>query len=317
MKSSIITGLCLRPSIIVTVASLALLCSTLLSVRSPLVFAAEESSATAEAPTAEAKTEQEKEKSGDEKRSSRSTEEAEKKSDAARSRPKRPRRRKRKVTPQRTEKKAESTAESNGKAPAETKRDKVRLALLVLKDSLPESAGQMGPFGEIGLDLREAINRLEKAAKDKSIAGVVLDIQNPAIGRGKIEELRGAIARFREAGKKVYAMLESAMPADYLVACACDEIVMPEGGMMLLPGIHAEATFYKGLLGKVGVEADFIHIGAYKGAAEPLTREKFSEPVRENMTVADRQHVRRNGHDDRQGPAALDRPSQGSHRHAA
>ena len=75
------------------------------------------------------------------------------------------------------------------------------------------------------------------------------------------------------------------MPADYLVACACDEIVMPESGMLLLPGIHAEATFYKGLLGKLGVEADFIHIGAYKGAAEPLTREKFSEPVRENMTA--------------------------------
>ena len=98
--------------------------------------------------------------------------------------------------------------------------------------------------------MREAINRLEKASKDKSIAGVVLNIQNPSIGRGKVEELRAAIARFRKAGKKVYAQLETAMPADYLVACACDEIVMPETGMLMLPGIHAEATFYKGLLGQ-------------------------------------------------------------------
>ena len=35
---------------------------------------------------------------------------------------------------------------------------------------------------------------------------------------------------------------------------------------------------------KLGIEADFIHIGDYKGAAEPITRENFSEPVRENMT---------------------------------
>ena len=77
------------------------------------------------------------------------------------------------------------------------KRDKVRLAMLTLKDSLPETAGQAGPFGETKLDLREAIKRLEKAAKDKTISGVVLDIQNPDIGRGKIEELRGAISRFR------------------------------------------------------------------------------------------------------------------------
>jgi protease-4 len=32
------------------------------------------------------------------------------------------------------------------------------------------------------------------------------------------------------------------------------------------------------------MEADFIHIGAYKGADEPLTREQFSPEVRENMT---------------------------------
>jgi protease-4 len=53
----------------------------------------------------------------------------------------------------------------------------------------------------------------------------------------------------------------------------------------MLPGVHAEATFYKGLLEKLGIQADFLHMGDFKGAAEPLTREKFSEPVRENMNA--------------------------------
>jgi protease-4 len=177
-----------------------------------------------------------------------------------------------------------STSTRSRRSTASSKNDKVRLALLVLKDDLPETAGPMGLFGQTSIDLREAITRLEKASKDKSISGVVLNIENPAIGRGKIEELRAAIARFRKTGKKVYAQLETGMPADYLVACACDEIVMPETGVLMLPGVHAEATFYKGLLGKLGVQADFIHMGAYKGAAEPFTRENFSDPVRENMT---------------------------------
>lgn len=164
------------------------------------------------------------------------------------------------------------------------KGEKVRLAMLTLKDSLPETAEQAGPFGEIMLDMREVTNRLEKAAKDKTVSGIILDIQNPTIGRGKVDELRGAISRFRKSGKKAYAMLDSAEPADYLVACACDEIVMPETGVVVLPGVHAEATFFRGLLAKLGIEADFIHIGDYKGAAEPLTRDKFSDPVRENMT---------------------------------
>jgi protease-4 len=177
-----------------------------------------------------------------------------------------------------------SASSRSKRSTASSKNDKVRLALLVLKDDLPETAGQMSLFAQTSIDLREAISRLEKASKDKSISGVVLNIENPAIGRGKVEELRAAIARFRKAGKKVYAQLETGMPADYLVACACDEIVMPETGVLVLPGVHAEATFFKGLLGKLGVQADFIHMGAYKGAAEPFTREKFSDPVRENMT---------------------------------
>lgn len=182
--------------------------------------------------------------------------------------------------------KADAAAGKEGKSnvAAEKKGDKIRLALLVLKDELAETSGQVGPFGETKLDLRELVSRLEKAAKDDGIKGVVFDIRNPGIGRAKVEELRAAISRFRASGKKAYAQIETCMPADYLIACACNEIVMPESGMLLLPGIYAEATFYKGLLGKVGVEADFIHMGAYKGAAEPLTRDKFSEPVRENMT---------------------------------
>jgi protease-4 len=168
--------------------------------------------------------------------------------------------------------------------PSAPKRAKVRLAQFIVKDTLPETSGQSGLFGNLQLDLRETIARIDKAAEDTSIAGAVLDIRNPQIGQGKIHELRAAIERFRAKGKKMYAQLESATPADYLVACACDEIVMPESGMIVLPGIHAEATFYKGLLGKLGIQADFIHIGDYKAAAEPLTREKFSKPVRQNMT---------------------------------
>jgi len=181
--------------------------------------------------------------------------------------------------------KPKSESSTKSEKAHDAKRDKVRLAMLTLKSSIPESSGQIGPFGEAQLDLRETIKRLEKAAKDKSVAGLVLDIQSPDIGRGKVEELRGAIARFRASGKKVYATMDSAMPADYLVACACDEIVMPETGELMLPGVFAEAMFYKGLLAKVGIEADFIHIGDYKGAAEPMTRESFSEPVRKNMNA--------------------------------
>ena len=105
------------------------------------------------------------------------------------------------------------------------------------------------------------------------------------MARGKLNELREAVGRVRDAGKKVYAHLETAFGSQLVLASACDEIVMSEASVVIIPGIHAEVAYYKEMLEKIGVEADMMHIGAYKGAAEPLTRTNMSEPVRKNLTA--------------------------------
>ena len=45
---------------------------------------------------------------------------------------------------------------------------------------------------------------------------------------------------------------------------------MPPSGILIIPGVRAEITFYKGLLDKLGLEFDVLKMGKYKGAAEPL-----------------------------------------------
>ncbi len=69
----------------------------------------------------------------------------------------------------------------------------------------------------------------------------------------------------------------------YLVASACDEIMMPESGMLIIPGVRAEIMFFKGLLDKIGVEFEDLKMGKYKGALEPLTRREMSPPLRESL----------------------------------
>lgn len=161
---------------------------------------------------------------------------------------------------------------------------KVRIAYIIIDGELPESPGEMSLFGDLGVDLRKTMARLEKAGEDESIAGVILQI-DAAPGRGKLNELRSAIKRVQGKGKKVYALLEAAMGPQYQLASACDEIIIPESGEVLLPGIRAEFSFYKDLFAKVGVQADMMHVGDFKGAAEPYTRDSLSEPVRKNMTA--------------------------------
>jgi len=45
------------------------------------------------------------------------------------------------------------------------------------------------------------------------------------------------------------------------------------------------------LLDKLGIQADFLHVGAYKGAAEPLTRDAPSKEMEETLgAILDRRY---------------------------
>lgn len=187
---------------------------------------------------------------------------------------------------QKTEKVEKADSKTNQQEKSKKKEQKkVRLAVIKIEGELPESPGQMSLFGDLGVDLRKTIARLDKAAKDKKVAGVILQIKPAGLSRGKLNELREAVGRVRAEGKKVYAQMEASMGPMYLLASACDEIIMPEAGIILIPGLHAEVAYYKELLEKIGVEADMMHVGESKGAAEPLMRTSMSEPVRKNLTA--------------------------------
>jgi len=160
-----------------------------------------------------------------------------------------------------------------------------KVAAIRLSGGLPESAGQVGLFGDIEQNLYEFTARLDRAAQDDDVEAVLLRLRDVSLGRGKIEEVRAAIERVQREGKPVIAQLESGMMADYLIASACDEIIMPESGVLIIPGIRTEVTYYKGLFDKLGIEADMMHVGDYKGAAEPYTRTGMSPAVRKQFDL--------------------------------
>ncbi len=182
------------------------------------------------------------------------------------------------------EKVSTASSDAEGTSP-ESAPKKIGVALIGIEGSLPESAPEPGLFGEMTRNLSETLRRLRRAAVDDDVTVVVLKLRNPSIGRAKIAELRASIDRLQAEGKKVYADIESATPADYLLACACDEIVMPETGVLFLPGVRAEVTYYKGLLDKLGIKADMLQVGDFKGAAEPMTRSGMSPEFRKQFTA--------------------------------
>ena len=165
--------------------------------------------------------------------------------------------------------------------PAE--KQSIQFAEIKLSGLMPEGPSLPGLFGEVTESLNKIEERLEKATSDNGIQGVVLKIDNPIVKLGTIHEIRHAIAKVRKAGKKVYAQLETAMLSDLLIASACDEISMPESGMLLITGLRAEVGFYKNLLDKLDIEADILRVGKFKSAAEPYTRTEMSPEFRQEL----------------------------------
>jgi len=164
--------------------------------------------------------------------------------------------------------------------------------VMTLSGQVAELEGFSWTSGVSGLELRGLRDRLRTLAADDKLTGLLVRVEDLDISLPDAEELRASLARFKEAGKKLVCHTEGARNVGYLVLTACDRIGLAPLGDVVLTGPVAMPIHLKKLLDKVGVKADFLHVGAYKGAAEPLTRDAPSAEMRETLgAVLDRAYA--------------------------
>ncbi|MFM7150553.1 MAG: signal peptide peptidase SppA [Gemmataceae bacterium] len=182
---------------------------------------------------------------------------------------------------------AEDTASGKQeKANSKEAKKTISVAHIKLSGSMDEKSPSVDPLlGQIGETFKQKIERIRKVRSDKDVQALLVEIDGLAVGWGKLNELSQAIASVRKAGKKVFAHVESGNRADYLLALAADEVCLPEPSWLMLTGIRAEVTFYKGILEKLGVKADMLQMGDFKAAAEPYLRDNLSEANRKQITA--------------------------------
>lgn len=132
------------------------------------------------------------------------------------------------------------------------------------------------------IDMRRA---LQEARDDRRVKGVVLYLADVAVGWAMAQEIRVALQDFRQSGKKVMAYIENGGDREYYLALAADEIYLAPEGTLYLNGLSLEAQFFKETLDKVGVTAEFYHVGEYKSAPDSYTRSSMSEPHKEVLNA--------------------------------
>jgi protease IV len=129
--------------------------------------------------------------------------------------------------------------------------------------------------GNVPQDLKKIRDNLEKAAIDDRINGVIIEIGFLQAGYAKIHELHNYIDAYKKSGKKIYAYLDFGLTKSYMLASACDAIFMSESSNLFLTGLGATVSFYKNLFNKVGIQADFVHVGKYKDAPNSFMENKM------------------------------------------
>ena len=128
-----------------------------------------------------------------------------------------------------------------------------------------------GPFFEVeSVTFREVLDSVRRAKDDSRVENLLLHFRGTGIGWAKAGELRSALTDFVASGKKLVSYLEYGGTLDYYVACAAETIYIHPQSILDLRGLNAEVTFMKSTLDKLGVEAEFEQIGAYKNAPRRL-----------------------------------------------
>jgi protease-4 len=155
----------------------------------------------------------------------------------------------------------------------------------VLTGPAPEESGG-DLLGDTHHSHRELLEQLADVVKQPKVKGVFLRSSGFAGAWARSAELRDALRSVREAKKPVHCYADGLDNAGYaLLASSCDRITMAPTGMLALTGLSAQVVYARDLLDTIGVRAELLQVGRFKGAADALTRSDMPAEVRQTLSA--------------------------------
>ena len=134
------------------------------------------------------------------------------------------------------------------------------------------------------IEVHDMVRVLREAKDDKRIKALVLDLgalQVPSSSASKAHYVASEVAKFKEGGKKVYAIGDAYSQEQYIIASQADQIFMNDYGNVIIYGYGRYGTYVKSLLEKLKITSHVFRVGTFKSAIEPFTRDDMSEPAKE------------------------------------
>ena len=139
------------------------------------------------------------------------------------------------------------------------------------------------------LSLFKSVQAIKLAAQDPGVKFIFLRTDGNLSDAASIEELRKALAEFRQlSGKPVVAYIESPSTSSYWLASVADKVYMTayQGSTITMLGANTQGIYLKDLLDRLGVNVQLIRHGKYKSAGEMFIRNSSSaENIYQNKAM--------------------------------
>jgi protease-4 len=127
------------------------------------------------------------------------------------------------------------------------------------------------------------INAVERVRKDERSKGVFLKLGTADFNWAHAEEVGSLFAGLRGTRPIVCHAHGYSNASLWLALRACDRVWLSPAGEVGTVGIAGQMVYLKGLLDRLKVRTDFLHMGRYKSAAETLTRDGPSDEARDSL----------------------------------
>jgi len=154
---------------------------------------------------------------------------------------------------------------------------------LRLLQAFPDGA-EHDPFAPPRPTLHDVLERIWEATDDERVKGLFVRVGPLQGAWGSVGDLVEALGEFRTENRPIHCHFESVDNVGYLLlASSCDRISMSPAGTLDLIGPAAVMIYARSLLDKLGVEAEIIHMGRYKGAGDMFIRDDMPPEAKQSM----------------------------------
>jgi protease-4 len=161
--------------------------------------------------------------------------------------------------------------------------DRPVVSELRILQAFPDGA-EHDPFARPQPTLHDILTRVWEATDNENVKGLFLRVGPLEGAWGSVGDLAEALGKFRTDERPVHCHFESVDNVGYLLlASTCDRVTMSPAGMLNLIGPAAVMIYARSFLEKVGIEAEILHMGRYKGAGDMFIRDDMPKETKESM----------------------------------